>query len=115
MDFGFTNDLSKLEADIAFRDAAISDGWVAKPTYGNHEPMESHATLKKEGFVMHAKCRKKPEGERWKAETGITIWGPDGLQIDVPTEYDWNEIGCFELLAVWGNWRDNLSCWIRWA
>ena len=35
MDFGFTNDPSKIAAIRQFRDDAVADGWSIRPTYGD--------------------------------------------------------------------------------
>ena len=90
-DFGFTNDDEEYQNVVKFREDAIADGWIAKPTY-EHEPLESHATLEKEDFLMMLKARVKKEG-KWKYEAEVTIWGLDGLVIEGFTSvYDWKEI-----------------------
>ena len=92
MDFGFTNEVGKYNAVVSFRDAAIADGWIAKPTYGDHEPMGTAASLTKDGFKMSCLSRTKAIG-KWKYEASVCIWGPDGLVIaGMPMEYNWDEI-----------------------
>jgi hypothetical protein len=84
----YTNDDAQYQAAIAFREAAIADGWDAKPTYGASEPMESACTLEREGFKCSVLARVKPPG-RYKYEAGVSIWGPDRLCIRAPKVYDW--------------------------
>ena len=71
-DFGLTNDEQEINEVAAFRDAAIADGWDAKPG-GSSEPLEVYAHLEKEGFKMHAMCRRN--AGKWKFQTNIHIWG----------------------------------------
>jgi hypothetical protein len=86
-EFGFTNDRAFYESVIKFREAAIADGWEAKPTYGDSEPLERCASLTKDGFKMHIKSREN-EGRRYRYEAQVSIWGPDRLAIKTPTIYD---------------------------
>lgn len=62
--------------------AAISDGWVAEPTY-KLEDISSAVTLKKNGWTAMAIAR---EGKYPNA--GISVWGPDRLQVIVHDTYD---------------------------
>jgi hypothetical protein len=71
-EFGLTNDEQELIEVATFRDAAIADGWDAKPG-GSSEPLEVYAHLEKEGFKMHAMCRRN--AGKWKFQTNIHIWG----------------------------------------
>lgn len=92
-EYGFTNDREYLDAAHAFRKAAIADGWSCVPTYGDHEPMDSHATLNKEGFVCHVKARDRGEGKKkYRYEVQVSLWGPDRLCITAPMVYDWEAI-----------------------
>lgn len=92
MDFGFTNDIGRLDAANAYREAAIADGWSCTATYGN-EPVERAASLVKGGFKMGILARdRRGEPSKWKAEVSIDIWGPDGLVVKPPDEYDWAKI-----------------------
>ena len=86
MKFGFTNDKAEYDRVVAFRMAAIADGWTLAPTY-EHEPAESHATMSSDGFKAHVKARIKQPGEKWKYETEVSLWGPDGLHIPTPEVY----------------------------
>ena len=86
MKFGFTNDKAEYDRVVAFRMAAIADGWTLAPIY-EHEPAESHATMSRDGFKAHVKARIKQPGEKWKYETEVSLWGPDGLHIPTPEVY----------------------------
>ncbi len=92
MDFGFTNDPERLAAAMAWRDAAIADGWVATPTYGEHEHQDRACTLDREGFKVLVVSRVYEPGERWKFTASVDAWGPDRLAIDLPDTYDWAAI-----------------------
>lgn len=92
MDFGFTNSDEQYQLAVDFRNAAVADGWDIKPTYDEHESVESHATLAKEGFICHVKARVKKPGSTWKYEAEVSIWGPDRLAIIPPKIYNWDEI-----------------------
>ena len=85
--YGFTNDKAEYDAVVAFRDAALADGWSIEPTYKNGEAAESYGTLFRDGFTMHAKARVKDVGEKWSYEAEIVLWGPDGLCIPTPRVY----------------------------
>lgn len=89
-EFGFTNDPSDLNAVVAWREAAVKDGWSIQPTFYT-EPVESHASLYKEGFQAHVKARIKTKG-KWKYEAQVCLWGPDRLAVRVPKIYDWEKI-----------------------
>lgn len=92
MDFGFTNDMGKLEAANAYREKAVADGWDCSSTYGS-EPVERASSLTKDGFVMIIISRDRREDtSKWNAEASISVWGPDRLGIKPPAEYDWKEI-----------------------
>jgi hypothetical protein len=90
------NNYIDFQKAIEFRTAAIADGWVVKPTY-DHEPVESAASLKHpEGFTMLIITRehnlKLYPNVKTKYEIDISIWGPDGLAIDVPLKYNMLDI-----------------------
>jgi hypothetical protein len=92
MNFGFTNDPQRYQAAIAFRDAAVKDGWSIRPTYQSL-PVENAATLEKDGFTMQVLTRDDADKRgKFKYEASIHIWGPDGLQIKPPETYDWAAI-----------------------
>ena len=90
MEFGFTNDPQRYQATIAFRDAAVRDGWSIRPTYQSL-PVENAATLEKDGYLMQVLTLDQPEG-KWKYRASIHLWGPDGLQIKPSEVYDWSQI-----------------------
>jgi hypothetical protein len=90
-EFGFTNDWNDYQAVVDYREAAIADGWSCEPTYGRDESMERAAKLKRDGFVMHVISRVGTPGT-FKYEAQVTIWGPDGLQINPSKVYDWQAI-----------------------
>jgi hypothetical protein len=90
MDFGFTNEQNKYQRAVEYRKAAIADGWTCEPTYGEHEPVEQAAKLTRDGFTMQIITRTKVG--KWNYEASVNIWGPDGLGIEPPESYDWNQI-----------------------
>ncbi len=87
--WGFTDDPKELERIIEFRDAAVRDGWAIQRTYPNHEPIESAASLEKDGFKMMILSRPT---ELHKFDANIHIWGPDRLAIKIPDGYSWESI-----------------------
>lgn len=94
-EFGFTNKADEIERVRRFRDAAVADGWDIAPTYENHEPAESAAKLHKVGFTMMVLSRdrrEKKDDSKWDYEAQVSLWGPDGLAIKAPAEYDWRLI-----------------------
>lgn len=82
------------EEVVAFRDAAVADGWSIEPTYGEHESVDRASRLKKDGFLMMILTRTPVEGDffRHRYESEVSIWGPDGLCIAPPSKYDMEEI-----------------------
>jgi hypothetical protein len=83
MEFGFTNDEQWYNAAIAYRNAAVHDGWSIRPTYEGHESVERAATLEKDDFTIMILTRDPTTSDigKWKYEASIHIWGPDGLAI----------------------------------
>ena len=72
------------EEVTSWREAAVADGWIIRPTY-RHEPVESAATLDKDGFKAMLLARPATKTRRnWN---DVHVWGPDGLAIDPPKEY----------------------------
>jgi len=59
---------------------AIDDGWEAKATFPEHESMDTASSLTKGGWKAMVFLRDK--------ETSIGVWGPDSLQVLVPTIYN---------------------------
>lgn len=76
----------------AFRDAAITDGWNARPTY-KIEGQDRACTLERDGFTIMLISRADATREgKMLYFASISIWGPDGLAIEPPTEYSFDEI-----------------------
>jgi hypothetical protein len=76
-----TKDKTEYERLIAFRSAAIADGWENRP----------HGQLFKEGYLMDIHAEESDDWFLSGAE--IYIWGPDGLALkNYPKEYDWEAI-----------------------
>ena len=91
MEFGFTNDPQRYHTTIAFRDAAVRDGWSIQPTYQSL-PVEHAATLEKDGFTIQILTLENGDTGKWKYRASFHIWGPDGLQITPSETYDWKAI-----------------------
>jgi hypothetical protein len=94
VDFGFTNDQARYAAAIAWRDAAIADGWSARATYGNSESFDRASSLDHaDGYkvMILTRTNDKP-GAKWKFEAEVNVWGPDGLAIKPPAQYDMTAI-----------------------
>jgi hypothetical protein len=89
--FGFTNDRDVWEAAKAYRAAAVADGWSIAPTY-NTEAVDRASTLHKDGYRMSILSRDSTVGPKWRYEASIAIWGPDGMVIKAPEQYDWGFI-----------------------
>ena len=90
MDFGFTKDKSRFDAAVAYKAAAIADGWDARPIYES-ESIDSATRLEKEGFIMMVYTR-KDAGRGGQMMVTIDIWGPDELAIRPPSTYEWEAI-----------------------
>jgi hypothetical protein len=69
-----------------WREAAIADGWQAEPTYGDHEPLEQAWKLRRDGYTIQGLSR--PGSDKMLPSAAVHIWGPDGLAIKPPVEYD---------------------------
>ncbi|MEN6537952.1 MAG: hypothetical protein ABFD60_07980 [Bryobacteraceae bacterium] len=91
MRFGFTNDESVLQKAEAWKSAAIADGWSHKPTY-NHEDESSACTLEKNGFHAIILTRTCFGSAKWKFEATVSVWGPDGLVINLGETYDFEAL-----------------------
>lgn len=92
-----TNDDVEFERVVRWRAAAVADGWSIAPTYPGTEPADRAARLSRDGFTIQILTRDmlawfEAGKQSWKPKVryslSITIWGPDGLQIDPPHEYD---------------------------
>ena len=87
MDFGFSDDPARHAAGIAWRDAAIADGWAAHPACPT-EPVTSAAVLvHPENYTAHVITRVLA-GPGYAYETSVWVWGPDRLALDPPNRYD---------------------------
>jgi hypothetical protein len=66
--------------------AALADGWYIAPTYGDGEPVDSAASLSKDGFAVLVTLR---EPTKWMPayDVSIAAWGPDALGVKVPDVY----------------------------
>jgi hypothetical protein len=96
-EFGYTTDPRRLEGVRNFVSDAVRDGWGIEQTYPGREPVESAATLTRDGFKMMAFARDASGDERRvRSRTSymasISIWGPDGLAINPPQFYDFDAI-----------------------
>ncbi len=87
-DYGFTKNPKYIAAAHAWREAAIADGWSARPTYEEWEPLESAARLTRDGFTVQMLTRQN--GDSYTVS--IHVWGPDGLAIKPPDEYSYPAI-----------------------
>lgn len=74
-----------------YRDAAVADGWLIKPTYST-EDVNRAATLEKDGFKMMIITRQLPEGRTKDYSVSMAVYGPDGLIIEPPKVYSMTEI-----------------------
>lgn len=65
--------------------AAIADGWHGEPTYPNE--LFIHAwRLTRDGYTILGLSR--PGTDKFMPTASVHIWGPDGLAIKPPLEYD---------------------------
>lgn len=75
-----------IAAALAWRDAAVADGWACAPTYA-HEHIDSAFTLTKGGWHAHGIAR--PADFKETAGSGsISVWAPDGMHVQAPRLYD---------------------------
>jgi hypothetical protein len=89
--FGNTNDEAELLAAIAWRQAAVADGWSMRATFRN-EGAETHATLEREGFKAHVMARRGEPGSPVRFRAQVLAWGPDGLCVAAGKEYDFEAL-----------------------
>ena len=59
-------------------EAAIADGWKSEPMYTNST---DKFKLHRDGFICHVYY-----GDN------IAVWGPDGLALEIPDTYNWDEL-----------------------
>jgi hypothetical protein len=87
---GLTNDPIWIERVRAFVAAAVADGW-RREQYFQSEPLERACKLYRDGFTLSVLMRDGQTGN-YRFQTDIHGWGPDGLSINLPNEYDWHAI-----------------------
>lgn len=87
--FGFTNDRAQYDAAIAWRDAAIADGWEASPAYDT-EDIGRACRLRRDGFEVQVITREKVG--KWKYEAQVNVWGPDGMCVNPMKTYNWTDL-----------------------
>ncbi|HCE07501.1 MAG TPA: hypothetical protein DEQ40_02660 [Oxalobacteraceae bacterium] len=78
-----------IEKALAWRAAALRDGWSSHPTY-QCEPEQRAFSLNRNGFHVQGLARPSTKDTGGSGE--ITCWGPDGLHIAVGEIYDWAAI-----------------------
>jgi len=69
----------RLKQAQAWSTAAEADGWAFSPTYKSESP-QRHVTGKHLGFTVMVNTRDDRQAD-------VTVWGPDGLQIEAPLLY----------------------------
>jgi hypothetical protein len=91
----------RIEQVRAWRDAAIADGWTAQPTYPHTEPVESAATLQRDGWLAMIFTRDRGPKEAREPRTRgyarfeahVSVWAPDSMAIhEVPKVYSWDAL-----------------------
>ena len=89
----FTDSKKIFDKTVAFKEAAIADGWEAESMYKN-EDISQACALTRDGYHMQIltrdfesepRPRLKP---RHRYECDVSIWGPDRLAIKPPEEYN---------------------------
>jgi hypothetical protein len=91
--WGFTNNPIWIERVRAFVDAAVADGWSREATYTPSESIDRASKLKRDGFVIQVIARDNPEHEgAYRYEASLNGWGPDGMVIRLPNDYDMEAI-----------------------
>ena len=87
-----------LAAAIAWREAAVADGWVIRPTYGQ-ESVERAASLSHpDGFAAMVLARDNRGHDRPQqcyvpsVTAEVNVWGPDGLAVETGDAYDMDAI-----------------------
>lgn len=83
----------------AWVEAARKDGWAISATYSS-ESVERAAKLEREGWNALAIMRPQGLDGTWPVKdcASLSVWGPDGLQINVPSSYSWK--ACQEALSL---------------
>lgn len=98
-EFGGTNDLARVEAVKAWREAVVADGWTKDLKYKD--------TYERDGFkVMFVQREEKPDRARYRYDAIVYAWGPDRLAINVGLTYP-GMAGLLELTRVCGTCSKN--------
>lgn len=95
----YSNDISDHRSVVAWRDAAMTDGWKLESVYSD-EPAISYGRITKDGYkgnvcarvTSEMKTRIKHHTNKWAFNSEIHLWGPDGLAITAPFPYSWSAI-----------------------
>lgn len=88
----FTNDPKEMERVVAWREAAIADGWSCRATYEGHEAMERAATLDHpwgyHAMILSRDNAGKSPG-KFRYEVGVYLWDAlkFGIAIKTPRVY----------------------------
>jgi hypothetical protein len=77
------------EAFPTFIQACLDDGWSIEPTYTS-EDVKRAGKLEKDGFNIQFINR--PEYRAPMNKPSISIWGPDGLALEVEETYSWENL-----------------------
>lgn len=88
--WGFTNDPAPYEAMLAYREAALADGWSLQWMEGD-EKTASYSKHFKDGYCMHILSRSQGK-HKYKYEAKASLWCPQGIAIRAPETYDWQKI-----------------------
>lgn len=81
--FGYTNDISRLAWAREYEASAQADGWLPEFRSGWYT---------RDSFIIAVKAEETPKSPVGKYRAEVTIWGPDGLQIEVPEAYSMDTI-----------------------
>lgn len=86
--FGYTNSDAEYQEVIAWREAALADGWTIEPI--STESIETWGRIRNGEFLGHVLARRNVG--KWKYHAQVSLWGPDDLAIDPLRVYDWPQI-----------------------
>ena len=73
-------------AALAWRDAAIADGWTCRPTYDCESVDTAFSLEHPEGWKASGTAR--PGDARTLNSAEVSVWGPDGLAMPSGRTYD---------------------------
>jgi hypothetical protein len=84
----------QVEQAVAWREAAVADGWAIEPTYPGSEGTDRAAKLKRDGWVAMILTRTPVEGDRWRDhyEGAVHVWGPDRMAVVPGAAYSWDRL-----------------------